>query len=167
MTAPSPPPFQPPADPLRTRVRSRLRRQGCRHRPLCGGRDEEDGAAARCTAPLSRSSPPGVTVAGGEEGEPRSPGGAAGWLPPSLLPALARPAATPTLPGPPHRSEGGSPGLLGGPQTKEGNGDEPGREGEGGGGGTGFPSPHLPPSGRARPPHPFSLSRIQLRQRAR
>lgn len=103
--------------------------------PAGGGRAGEDGVAAlRCRAPqpeLAQEFPP--QAGGEEEGEARPPGErrrAAGGLPPSFPPSPGRGRHQP-FPAP-HTTEGGSPGLLGGPQTKEENEDEPGREGGGG-----------------------------------
>lgn len=102
--------FQPLAGPLRARVTARLRRRS-RRPPVARGTGRTE--RLRAAEPRSRSSPqsyrggrggrgtaaPGVVAGGGG-------GVASGCLAPSLLPALARPGATPSLPGPPQEREG-------------------------------------------------------------
>lgn len=118
----------------------------------------------------SRSPPSALRGEGGERrrgpGSPRSPRGGReegarrpgepAWLPPSFPPS---PGRGPHQPFPAaNTSRGGSPGLLDGPQTKEGR--KRGR--------TGARRRRQPGSPRrARPPHPCALSRGQLWRRAK
>lgn len=122
-----------------------------RLRPVAAGGTRRTERRRRAADPAAGAQL-GVTVPGRKPGEARPR--VAGRLPPSFPPSSGRRRHR-SLPGP-HTTEGCSPGLLGGAQTKEGNVDEPGRDGS---------SPGSP--GQARPPHPSSLSRSQLREQAK